>query len=434
MEALIFDLKQNHGFKLGKAPTNQVKKKNFSEVLNSVEDNSSKGLKEKDVEKSKEDEVKKGINLSSVGSDKKIVNDEDIEKEGTKASTEEEISFEGIINYLGNLSFPQEATEEQDEFDLIKISTEIDNIDYTLNFNDDEAVEQVDTFEQLFLKDIDSNDDLNNEVTVKSFMRLEEPIEEPEKPHDIQNVKLRIEKKVKTDDKNIILKEEDTEEKTSGFVGIEVDEEFSRIPPRERANEDSDTNKGQDYILEKSPKEEPKINNQNLFHGLKNEVMFTINSVEELDNLEVVDQKEILQQIVDNVKFAVQNSKNEIRIKLKPETLGEMAMNIEVVKGTISAKIMVDNYRTKEIIEGNLIQFKEQIKDTGLEIKTFEVFVGNNSDFNKQNPNQFNFNKENRRIKFRAQNSKSTVHYSNQIESDHDLENHNLDGGLNLLA
>ena len=47
-------------------------------------------------------------------------------------------------------------------------------------------------------------------------------------------------------------------------------------------------------------------------------------------------------------------------------------MKIEVAKGAITAKIMVEN-QNKEIIEGNIIQLKEEIKDTGLEIKTFEV-------------------------------------------------------------
>ena len=434
MEALIFDLKPNQGFKLDKVSTNQVKKKNFAEVLNSVGDDNSKTFKDRIVEKSKENEEKKGINPNLSGDDKNIVNVEDIEKEEMKISTEEEISYEGIFNYLGNLSFTQETSEEQDEFNLTEIGTKVDHIDSTLNSIDDEAEEQVNTFEEIYFEDLDSNGDLNNAVIEKSFMRAEEPLANTEKPQDIQNVKHGTEKKIEIGDESIILDEENTEEKTTGFVGTEVNGEFSRIQPREKRNENSDTNNGQDYILEKNSKEEPKISNQNPFHSLKNDVMITINSAEESDNLEAIDKKEILQQIVDNVKFSVQNSKNEIRIKLKPETLGEMAMNIEVVKGVITAKIMVDNYRTKEIIEGNLVQFKEQIKDTGLEIKTFEVFVGNNSDFDKQNPNQFNFNKENRRFKLKAQNSKSTINYSNQIELDQDLESKNLDGSLNLLA
>ncbi|MCK9443571.1 MAG: flagellar hook-length control protein FliK [Tissierellaceae bacterium] len=434
MEALIFDLKPNQGFKLDKVSTNPVKKKNFAEVLNSVGDDNSKTFKDRIVEKSKENEEKKGINPNLSGDDKNIVNVEDIEKEEMKISTEEEISYEGIFNYLGNLSFTQETSEEQDEFNLTEIGTKVDHIDSTLNSIDDEAEEQVNTFEEIYFEDLDSNGDLNNAVIEKSFMRAEEPLANTEKPQDIQNVKHGTEKKIEIGDESIILDEENTEEKTTGFVGTEVNGEFSRIQPREKRNENSDTNNGQDYILEKNSKEEPKISNQNPFHSLKNDVMITINSAEESDNLEAIDKKEILQQIVDNVKFAVQNSKNEIRIKLKPETLGEMAMNIEVVKGVITAKIMVDNYRTKEIIEGNLVQFKEQIKDTGLEIKTFEVFVGNNSDFDKQNPNQFNFNKENRRFKLKAQNSKSTINYSNQIELDQDIESKNLDGSLNLLA
>nr|WP_280528518.1 flagellar hook-length control protein FliK [Tissierella praeacuta] len=165
----------------------------------------------------------------------------------------------------------------------------------------------------------------------------------------------------------------------------------------------------------------------------KNEIRFEKDNLIKLDDLDTVRDKDVIQQIVEKAKFNLSDNKNEMRIKLKPEILGEMTMNIEVVKGTVIAKIMVDNQRAKEIIEGNLIQLKEGIKDTGLEIKTVEVFVGNNSDFNKHNSGQFNLKQNNKRIKVKSQDRKAVSGYDEQTVEN--MTNINtLEEGLNLFA
>ena len=101
-------------------------------------------------------------------------------------------------------------------------------------------------------------------------------------------------------------------------------------------------------------------------------------------SLDEIYQKDLFKQIVDKVKFIQDDIRQEIRIKLKPEILGELMMRMEVEKGVVVANIMVDNYKTKEIIETNLYQLKEDMHDNGLEIKTFEVFVGTNEDFERE--------------------------------------------------
>ena len=111
-----------------------------------------------------------------------------------------------------------------------------------------------------------------------------------------------------------------------------------------------------------------------------------------------------------------------------------MTMKIEVEKGSIVVRIMVENQRTKEIIEGNIIQLREEIKDTGLEIKTFEVYVGNGGDLDKHSFNHFNFNQNKRRILIRGTNSKATISYDENIsESGKELKLYG-ESSLDLLA
>lgn len=165
-----------------------------------------------------------------------------------------------------------------------------------------------------------------------------------------------------------------------------------------------------------------------------NEFISVKDNTIELDKADTIDKKDLINQIVQKIKLDFQSHKNEIRIKLKPEILGEMTMKIEVEKGSIVVRIMVENQRTKEIIEGNIIQLREEIKDTGLEIKTFEVYVGNDGDLDKHSFNHFNFNQNKRRILIRGTNSKATISYDENIsESGKELKLYG-ESSLDLLA
>ena len=107
-------------------------------------------------------------------------------------------------------------------------------------------------------------------------------------------------------------------------------------------------------------------------------------------------------------------------------------IKMEEVKENVLAKIMVDNHRTKELIEANLFQLKEDLKENGLEIKTFEVFVGTNEDFERENTEQFNFKKRPNKTKVKAEELKEIKIYdANTLVN---MEGIYEEGRLNLLA
>lgn len=178
---------------------------------------------------------------------------------------------------------------------------------------------------------------------------------------------------------------------------------------------------------------------ENDFFGpvIKEAIEFPSGESIELDP-PIVEPKEVVKQIIDGVKFDLSENQNEMKLTLKPESLGEMTMNIEVAKDGIIAKIMVDNYRTKEIIEENLFQLKEGIKDTGMEIKTFEVFVGNGSDFDQHNfngSNQFNLKQNSKKLKIKSEDIKDLKNYEDgRVDDRIEPLNSTMEGGLNLFA
>ncbi|QQY80734.1 flagellar hook-length control protein FliK [Keratinibaculum paraultunense] len=185
--------------------------------------------------------------------------------------------------------------------------------------------------------------------------------------------------------------------------------------------------------------EQPEFNNEfkndynNLIFGIINEKFDSENIESNEQKLQQVDYKDIFKQIVDKVKVNLENSKQEVKIKLKPEILGDLLLKMEMEKGSILAKIMVDNYKTKDIIEANLYQLKEDMRENGLEIKAFEVFVGTNEDFKRESDLDFNSNKK--------QNKSSTklkIKNKELIEKETYLQNTlpiiNEKGSINLLA
>ncbi len=92
----------------------------------------------------------------------------------------------------------------------------------------------------------------------------------------------------------------------------------------------------------------------------------------------------IFEQIVEKVKIDMDKT-DEIRIKLKPDFLGEISLKLSTEKGMITARAYVDNYNVKQLIESNLDSLKENMKELGLNFEALDVSVGKDSGFDRNN-------------------------------------------------
>lgn len=125
---------------------------------------------------------------------------------------------------------------------------------------------------------------------------------------------------------------------------------------------------------------------------------------------EVVEEKlqpkfETAKLMLEDIRYQMNQSKNQMKVQLKPRELGEMTLDLQILRGSVVAKIFVDNERAKVMIEQNLVHLRDAFKDSGTEIKTVEVYVGNGTNFNlnqqnmahsKNSQNQMNYNKNQR--------------------------------------
>lgn len=106
----------------------------------------------------------------------------------------------------------------------------------------------------------------------------------------------------------------------------------------------------------------------------------------------------ITQQDADNIiKNIVLNFKNEVsemKMKLHPESLGEMSLKVRMEEGKTTVKIEVTQTAVKTIIETNLPQLRESLIARGVDVQQIDVFTsGNlaaNSNHKKQNESQNN--------------------------------------------
>ncbi|MBU5293296.1 flagellar hook-length control protein FliK [Anaerosalibacter bizertensis] len=169
------------------------------------------------------------------------------------------------------------------------------------------------------------------------------------------------------------------------------------------------------------------------FINSEKDLMFE-NKIESMENKPVeIPKEELIEQIVDKANIMLDEDSSEIRIKLKPEILGELLLKVEVEKGVVVAKAIVDNYRVKELIETNILQLKEGLEEQGLDIKTFQVQVGSNSDFDREQREEFfQNNRKNKRVKLKKESALNINNYEENIMSDNSISLN--EGTLDLKA
>lgn len=196
------------------------------------------------------------------------------------------------------------------------------------------------------------------------------------------------------------------------------------------ANNISDTSNNQD----KSLFNQTMINSQ-----IQKEPTEVLNQIKgETAKLYNADKNDVIKQIVDKVKVDVKGENSQIKIKLKPDFLGEMSLKLSMEKGVISAKALVQDYQVKQLIESNLSQLRDNLEEQGISITNFEVSVGDDSSFERQG---MNWSRQNNRRFSSLKIDENEEKYENYldliVDNNSSLELNELQGkrsSINLMA
>lgn len=88
----------------------------------------------------------------------------------------------------------------------------------------------------------------------------------------------------------------------------------------------------------------------------------------------------VIRQIVQRMTLQTQGTQSSMTIKLKPEFLGNVHMQISTDHQQVIVRMATDSVAVKEMIEQGLQHLKSELQQHGLEIDKFDVFVANDND------------------------------------------------------
>lgn len=405
--------------------------KNVSSQLNSRNNKNDKVSRKANGNNNdlKFDENKNLLNKNSNVSKKVEISEKDTEKTEEDVISEiaaelgiSEEEVQEILQILGLsiidlvepnnlLTFMQKVFDVSTAIELLSIDNVKDimsNVkDLAENFNDYE--------EQLNIEVVEELQDIEEEP-----VKLDEVIEEATQEIDKEVVNIE-------DD---FQKEDVAQEKVSNEQVNETDSKVEIVKSEgNEAFRQSDFDDDRDSFMQ-SPEED--YTNGNIIMDNISKAFDDI--VVKNESLRNVDAPHVMEQIIQKVKVDFSAEFTEMKINLKPENLGDVALKIAIQNGVITALMTAENQKVKEIIESNFNLLKDALNEQGIEVSQLEVNVGNQneSDNNPAN-NNYSQEKSDRRINDLVEKA-----FAQEVEEETDVtyvaESEVLDAKVNYTA
>jgi len=88
---------------------------------------------------------------------------------------------------------------------------------------------------------------------------------------------------------------------------------------------------------------------------------------------------QIMDQIVEYMKFNLKPEMQEMEMQLHPASLGTVHVQIAAKDGVITAQFAAQNEAVKTVLETQMIQLKEQFEEQGIKVEAVEVTVANHA-------------------------------------------------------
>lgn len=112
-----------------------------------------------------------------------------------------------------------------------------------------------------------------------------------------------------------------------------------------------------------------------------------------------VNTADVINQIIDKFKAGiVKENVTQIKITLKPDYLGDVALKIVSENGIVSAQFTAENQKVKEIIEANFNNLKNMLDEQGVQVAALSVSVGGEDSENEGRRFEFEQSKSSKRI------------------------------------
>jgi len=95
--------------------------------------------------------------------------------------------------------------------------------------------------------------------------------------------------------------------------------------------------------------------------------------------------KEIVNQIVNEIKVTISKTQTSMEMVLTPDALGKVNLTVAHKDGVMTAHLITETNTAKHAIESQIMELKETLNEQGLKVEAVEVTVAaNNFDFMKE--------------------------------------------------
>lgn len=366
MDAALITGMFNVGFSMVREPAQDVftkKDSDFKDVLSkSMEKKGSmevekKDVNKRDVEKTKDDNKNEEINkIEDKDTESKEVNKKD-EKKNEDVNEEDEEKINALI---------------ENKIQVVEnIEISIEDVDKVMDELEKGFVQSVDEVGPQLVE--------TEKITLDNFKKFEEKL-------DSLSEKLGISSEDETD-KSL---DESTDLNMDSNSGDELDSNFMSFEQNNGLNTEDVKkaevkNKDDKFIIKDFRK-------QNTFENSTEQFDLDVQNVDnEIPSFEIAntnniimskaeklqEQIDVLKQITEKVAVNILEDKSEMLIKLKPDNLGKVTMQIAVENGNITAKFLAESERVKEILESNMQELKDHLAKQGMAVQDLSVSVGN---------------------------------------------------------
>ena len=100
-------------------------------------------------------------------------------------------------------------------------------------------------------------------------------------------------------------------------------------------------------------------------------------NVEQADALFSSQTQEIMDQIMDYMKIQLKPGMDQLEMQLHPASLGTVNIQLTSKGGEVTAQFQVQNETVKAVIESQIVELKESLRDQGVKVEAVQVTVEN---------------------------------------------------------
>ncbi|WMJ81337.1 flagellar hook-length control protein FliK [Clostridium sp. MB40-C1] len=372
-----------------------IEKRNVVENKNTIQNKSDVENKRVSEESLKEKDVKSTDNASFQKTDDKNLENKNVSEENTIETEIEKLkdstSKEGYIENLINLLERMLNGEVKVDLDLIQKVVKELNSEIFNQINGSIDSESISKIKNDILQVIKNNFDSQfnfKEINDKSLSEIFDFIAKLPSMNSSENqdFKTEIIKVLKDKLENLNTKEKslDLSETLSGNAKNKSDLNLNLSKMDNEASAESfEESDSESALLKKlafSDKDDDKPQFQRVINymGRINKTQ-GINPIVEVDskNLGVVNSKNLVEDLVKDVKFMQLNNLKEMTVKINPKELGQLIIRVTMENGAMKANITAQNKEAYNLLNTNYSELNNKLSDDGIKIQNFTIDIYN---------------------------------------------------------